>query len=87
MAEADKRKSAARNAAEARLREAHKAELEGYLREEYAKVGLEYSPRLTAEQKAAKEIEALVAEFGDVVLPTAEKVAALTVVTQEAASA
>ena len=72
-----KKKSGARNAAEARLRTAHEDELKGYLVEEYAKVGLEYIPRLTPAQKAAEEIRALVAKYGDDVLPTQDEVDAL----------
>lgn len=63
-AEAERSKSAARNAAEKRLRDAHKDEFQGYMKEEHEARGLEYKPRLSKEERARAEIERLAKEHG-----------------------
>jgi len=60
----NKAKQQARDAAVARLREAHEDEFAGYMHEEHAKRGVTWNPRLSPEQKARKEIERLAKEFG-----------------------
>lgn len=50
-----KKAQAARNAAEMRLRNAHRDELAEYMREEHEKRGIKYTPRLSAEERAARD--------------------------------
>lgn len=50
------------NAANGRLRDAHVEEFNGYYQEEAAKLGEKWEPKLTPAQKAAKELERLLAE-------------------------
>lgn len=59
----EQRKSRAYNKAFKRLREAHKADWETFIGEEYQTEGLEYRPRLTPKQRAQKTIEDLLAEY------------------------
>lgn len=59
----EQRKSRAYNKAFRRLREAHKADWETFISEEYQTEGLEYRPRLTPKQRAQKTIEDLLAEY------------------------
>lgn len=79
LAEPKNPRNAAYSCAERRLREAHPDEFQALLREETEKLGLEYRPKMTKEErqarllqerkaKAAAKIAALVAEFGDDVL-------------------
>lgn len=58
-----KARAKAYNRAQTRLREAHADEWQTILGEEYEAVGIEYKPRLSPEQKAKVQIEALLAEF------------------------
>lgn len=68
-------------AANSRLRTAHQDEFNGYYQEEAAKLGIEWSPKPTPEQKAETEMRALLdtyphlsallrEESGDGVAPT-----------------
>lgn len=61
----EKALSAARSAAAARLREAHREEFEGYLVDEAKQRGVEWKPRKTAKQRAEEQFQALLAEFPD----------------------
>jgi hypothetical protein len=72
-------RNAAYSSAERRLRDAHPEEFQALLQEETEKLGLEYKPRMSAQEraalilqekkaKAAAKIAALVAEFGEDVL-------------------
>ena len=61
----EQRKSRAYNKAFKRLREAHKADWDTFINEEYEAEGLEYKPRLTPKQRAQKTIEGLLAEYPD----------------------
>lgn len=56
-------KSEARSAAARRLRDAHAEEYNGYLGEEMAARGIEWTPRLTDEQKAAKQVSDLLTQY------------------------
>lgn len=53
------KKSRARGRAEARLRDAHRDELFGYIQEEMTKEGVNWQPRLTEEERAERQIEDL----------------------------
>src|SRR5262245_7891697 len=50
-------------AAQSRLRGAHKDEFNGYYSEEAASRGIEWSPKLSPEQKAERDMRELLAEF------------------------
>lgn len=52
-------------AATQRLREAHREEFNGYYGEEAKQRGVEWSPRLSPEEKAKATLEALIAEHPD----------------------
>lgn len=49
--------------ANTRLREAHREEFDNLYAEAAAELGVEYTPRLTAEQKAEQEFSALLREY------------------------
>lgn len=76
-------KLSAVNAATARLKAAHHDEFETLLVEECAARGITYTPPLTEEEKAHKQILDLISKHGLSVAPTADEVRAL----QEAAKA
>lgn len=46
-----------------RLREAHREEFIGYRQDAATELGVEWQPRLTAEQRAERDFDALLAEF------------------------
>jgi hypothetical protein len=50
------------SAATRRLREAHKDEFNGFMREEAKRLGVDWAPRLTPEQKAEQEFDRLLEE-------------------------
>lgn len=58
-------------AATTRLREQYRTEFDALYSQEAEALGVEYTPRLTAEQKAEQQMQALLAEFPHL----AEKVA------------
>lgn len=60
---AENPKSEARTAALRRLREAHAEEYNTYLGEEMGARGIEWTPRLTDEQKAAKQVADLLSQY------------------------
>lgn len=72
----DKVKGQAYTAAQRALRAAHQDEFNTYLQAEYAKVGFKWSPRLTEEQQAAKQMEELLDKFpglaNDIILRAAQ---------------
>jgi hypothetical protein len=55
--------TAAYNAANGRLRDAHRDEFNSYYAEEAKKRGQEWEPKLTPEQKAQQQVTDLFAEF------------------------
>lgn len=59
-----KAKAEARTAAEKRLRDLHPDEFRRLMVEEHTARGVEYTPRLTAKERAEKEIERLAREHG-----------------------
>ena len=59
-----KAKAEARTAAEKRLRDLHPDEFRRLMVEEHAERGVEYTPRLTAKERAEREIERLAREHG-----------------------
>ena len=61
--EEQKNRSAARSAAASRLREAHRAEHDGYLVEEMQARGIDWKPQPTPEEKAKAEVEKIYAEY------------------------
>jgi hypothetical protein len=69
-------KLVATNAAVARLKAAHHDEFESMMVEECAKRGITYTPPLTEEQKAHKQILDLIAKHGESVIPQSEEVRA-----------
>ena len=60
--DAEKRRIAY-NLAETRLKNLHRDEFIGLVKEEAAKLGVTYEPRKTAEEKAEARVRALLAEF------------------------
>lgn len=56
-------KTAAYGKAVARLKEKYQEDFRALVKEEMAKVGVEWSPRLSDEEKAARDIEAIYAKF------------------------
>jgi hypothetical protein len=67
-------RNAAYSAAEKRLRETFSEEFQDYLQQECDKRGIDYKPRLTEEQKAAKAVAEAIAKFGPGILPVVEQV-------------
>jgi hypothetical protein len=51
--------------ATSRLREAHRDEFNQYMAEEATKLGFEWSPRLSPQEKALKDVQAILAEHPD----------------------
>lgn len=62
-----KKRAKAYNAAESRLRRAHRDEFQRLLKDETEKLGLEYKPQLTAEERALIQIEELIEKHPSVV--------------------
>jgi hypothetical protein len=62
-----KAKSDAYGAATSRLKDAHRAELNGYIAEEMAARHIDWRPRPTASEKATAEIKRLIEEHPDLV--------------------
>lgn len=63
--EQDLKRKAYQNA-ESRLRAAHQAEFEAFREEECAALGVPYTRRLSARERAAVQMKALLAEYPDI---------------------
>lgn len=66
-------RSAAYGAAVKRLREGHRDEFNAMVAEEMKARGVDWRPRLTPEEKAAKQIKQLLAEHPDLAAQFSEK--------------
>lgn len=73
----DQKHRKAYGAATQRLREAHKDEFQNYMKDEASKLGLDWSPRKTAEDRAREELRATLAKYphliDEVSVPQAEQ--------------